>query len=232
MVSRFTRLRPRQSSRRSSRRTRFRPQPSRRPTSPLQLQLPLPLPLRLPPPSRPPRPASVRSATGPAGGARRRATGDFELEPRRVGGHRGRHDERARAAAIPHHDFTGTVTSTGDILVTGSIDLPREPVVDGGAPTQLDESAPRPPARSGRPPGRLDRLAAGAARSRPSARTPRSRGMINAAPRRAATDAHRLIIVGERLAARESVGLCSSGLINAFDCATEVARPESPSGAL
>jgi hypothetical protein len=41
---------------------------------------------------------------------------------------------------IPHHDFTRTVTSTGDVLLTGSIDLPRSLSSTGALPAQLDES--------------------------------------------------------------------------------------------
>ena len=41
---------------------------------------------------------------------------------------------------IPHHDFTRTLTSTGDVLLTGSIDLPRSLSSTGALPAQLDES--------------------------------------------------------------------------------------------
>ena len=41
---------------------------------------------------------------------------------------------------IPHHDFTRTLTSTGDVLRTGSIDLPRSLSSTGALPAQLDES--------------------------------------------------------------------------------------------
>jgi hypothetical protein len=41
---------------------------------------------------------------------------------------------------IPHHDFTRTLTSTGDVMMTGSIDLPRSLSSTGAMPAQLDES--------------------------------------------------------------------------------------------
>ena len=41
---------------------------------------------------------------------------------------------------IPHHDFTRTLTSTGDVLLTGSIDLPRTLSSTGAMPAQIDES--------------------------------------------------------------------------------------------
>ena len=41
--------------------------------------------------------------------------------------------------SIPTHDF-GPLTSTGEILVTGSIDLPRSLSSTGAHPAQLDES--------------------------------------------------------------------------------------------
>ena len=40
---------------------------------------------------------------------------------------------------LPNHDISGAI-STGDILVTGSIDLPRSLAATGAHPTQLDEA--------------------------------------------------------------------------------------------
>ena len=42
---------------------------------------------------------------------------------------------------IPQDDFTRSLTSTGDVLLTGSIDLPRSLSSTGALPEQLDESS-------------------------------------------------------------------------------------------
>ena len=42
---------------------------------------------------------------------------------------------------IPESDFTRSLTSTGDVLLTGSIDLPRSLSSTGALPAQLDESS-------------------------------------------------------------------------------------------
>ena len=42
---------------------------------------------------------------------------------------------------IPHHDFSSSLTSTGDVLLTGSLDLPRTLSSTGAMPAQIDESS-------------------------------------------------------------------------------------------
>ena len=138
MVSRFTRLRPRQSSRRSSRRTRFRPRPSRRPTSPLQLPL---------------HAAATAAAAEPPTTTGERPVGHWSRQAELDDEHQVGSSSISREVGIgvvttnalvlpeiPHHDFTRTVTSTGDILVTGSINLPSSLSSTGALPTQYDES--------------------------------------------------------------------------------------------
>ena len=88
---------------------------------------------------------AVESSAGepPVGHWTRQAQADDDqgTYPRDVGGGHGVVTTNALVLpSIPQQDLSGPLANTGEVLVTGSIDLPRSLSSTGAHPTQLDES--------------------------------------------------------------------------------------------
>jgi len=69
------------------------------------------------------------------------AHGDFVASRDVIGGHGVVTTNALVLPSIPQPELAGPLTTTGEIIITGSIDLPRSLSSTGAHPTQLDESA-------------------------------------------------------------------------------------------